>query len=150
MRWVATVASQCHLTWHAVFTFMSRFGTKTPKPTVLVSNASWAFALARSTPGVTEPSKTATCTKSSCGRRVVTGNRDGTLKETQTSTREFGKAVQAAWQSDRQTYQSLQMVNPSDQWFDEPQDAVEAWTDLELDPLIDLSKQRLAQQMHEP
>ena len=143
LRWVANVASENHKTWHGINTFMSCFAAKTPKPTVLYSNASWIFALARSTPTATKPSKTASVTIDAAGRRVVTGNRDGTLKATQTYTRAFGKAVQNAWASDKDTYSRLQCINPSDAWFDDPMTADEAWEDLDLEPLVVLLRDQL-------
>jgi hypothetical protein len=143
MRWVATVASETHKKWHSVSTFMSRFGAKTPKPTVLVSNTSWTFALQRSSPGMTEPSTTASVTIAPSGRRIITGDRTGSLKQTQTYTKHFGKAVQQAWASDRKTYRRLVCANPSDDWCDEPTSPSDAWSDLDLEPLAILLRDRL-------
>ena len=96
---------------------------------------------------MTEPSTTATVTIGASGRRTVTGDKTGTLKQTQTYTKGFGKAVQAAWASDQHTYRRLQCTNPSDEWCDEPSDPSEAWEDLDLEPLAVLLRDRFSERV---
>ena len=94
LRHVAFHARKLGLTYHQISTFMPRFSAPTPKPTILTGNCSWLRALARDSPGqCDERSGTASVTVDANGRRHVTGDKPGALKETEEYTREFGQAV---------------------------------------------------------
>ena len=98
LRHVAFRARKLGFTYHQISTFMSQFCAPTSKPTILTGNCSWLHALARDSPGqCDERSGTATVTVDENGRRQVTGDKTGALKETQEYTREFGIAVHDAY-----------------------------------------------------
>ena len=127
--WVRQQLRPLHCTWWSVQTYMGLFGGCTLKPHVLYSNETWIQHVARAHPGSSFQPKKSLCRKytDSSGVARVSGGDD--LKDSQTYTKQFGRAIAAAFKKHRLSYSSDGMDTIDEDEADYEPDAQMAWGD---------------------